>query len=197
MCGIRGRSDASLLIAALALVLAPAIAAAQTQQPAETSEHDFTHSTVTGVLGGVSLQQSQVHPTAGGMIGWTLTRKWTAEASAAWADRANDSTAFRAGMSLRRNLWAERRVSPYLKGGGGLYIETADQSSGGTVTTSNYNFNDPAAVVGAGVSWLLNRRFSLRPEVETFIVWKDSKATAFTSVIALFEWHFERPNVTP
>jgi len=188
---------ARLLAAGLALMLAPAIAVAQTQPPPETSEHDFTHSTITGVLGGVSFQDSQAHPTLGGMIGWTLTPKWTAEASAAWSDRSNDSTAFRASMSLRRNLWAQRRLSPYFKGGGGLYIETADQTSQGTLGTSNYKFNDPAAVVGAGVSWLLNRRFSIRPEVETFVVWKDSKTTAITSVLALFEWHFERSNVTP
>ena len=197
MCGFRRPLTIRFLAAVLGLSLAPAVAMAQTQPPPETSEHDFTHSTVAGVLAGVSFEESKAHPTLGGMIGWTLTRNWAVEVSAAWSDRSNDSIAFGTSLSLRRNLWIGSTVVPYLKGGAGLYIETADQSSGGSIGASNYNFNDPAAVVGAGVAWLLSRRFAIRPEVETFIVWKDSQATAITSVVALLEFHFDQPRITP
>jgi hypothetical protein len=196
MCRFRRPSSVSLLAAVLGLMVAPAISMAQTQPPPETSEEDFTHGTVAGVLGGVSFQESQAHPTLGGMIGWTLTSKWAVEVAAAWSDRVNDSIAFGTSLSLRRSVWTSRGVAPYLKAGAGLYIETADQSEG-TIATSNYRFNDPAAVVGAGVSWLLSRRFAIRPEVETFIVWKDGRTTAITSVVALLEFHFDQPRITP
>src|SRR5688572_15736237 len=151
MCGIRRLSSVKLLAAVLGLALAPAIAVAQTQPPPETSEQDFRHGTVAGLIAGVSFEESRAHPTLGGMIGWTLTGRWAVEVSAAWSDRANDSNAFGTSLSLRRTWLFGNAVAPYVKGGAGLYIETADQSSDGNLGTGNYRFNDPAAVVGAGV----------------------------------------------
>jgi hypothetical protein len=210
MRAIRRTSWTGLVAASVGLLLVPVYAAAQAPPPPVTDEHDFTHCSVVGVLTGVSIANAKSSSTFGGMVGWPVTGRWGLEASAAWSDRPDDGSAFGAGLSIRRNLRAGESVMPYVKAGAGIYIATIDSSRGTPpefyrhrfgrngvgIDESRRTFSDPALVLGGGVSWLVTRRFAIRPEVETLIVRGGSRTTAVTSIIARLEYHFEEPRIT-
>jgi hypothetical protein len=207
---MRANLRLSLLgLVAAALLLAPALSAAQTPAPV-TGEHDFSHCSIVGILSGAQLAPSEAGPVLGGLVGWPLTNHLGLELAAGWSDRSNDGSAFQAGMTLRRNLGAREGVMPYLKAGAGVHVATVDTGRGtppefyrrrlgpgdGPIAGSRHTFVDPAVVLGSGISWFIGRKFAVRPEVEAFIVRGDSRTTVVTSVVARFEYHFEPMRIT-
>lgn len=184
------------------LLLVPAAVEAQ-------SAPDFTRCTTANLLGGVAFTSEDQTALFGGAIGWELAPRFAIEATTRWLVPKNGADAFAVTFTAQTPLVSRRTVVPFVSGGMGVYIASFESDStavpefyrhrmaepGASGTTER--FTDPAVVFGGGVSIFATRNVSIRPEVETIWVRRDSMNHFVTSVSVRFAYHFELHRVTP
>lgn len=166
--------------------------------------------TTLAALGGVSAAAGDTGILIGAASEWALTRRVSLQGKAGWFDRGPGSDFFSATINVVGVVAQVERTEAFVKAGLGVLAASLDTSRGAPPSfygrrigsaspgqRSDFDFTDPAAAIGAGFAVQLNRSFSLRPEVETLIAWRQSHAFTATSVALHLAYHFERHIVTP
>jgi hypothetical protein len=188
----------------LVLMCWPALALAQGANPGG-SETSFL-----GGFVGVASAEPAESLTAGAAAGWRISPWVTAEGRMSWIDRPSGQQMFTGGFSALLTFPVEGRARPFVRGGFGLYSASfrvpADMSTvpafyqprlvgdpGGGFRT----FNDPAVITGVGVKMISGRSFSWRPEVETFLVFRESRTFFVATASVQFSFHFEAQTPNP
>ena len=193
-------------LVAVGMALWPALAVAQTR-PAQTGGQEC--SLLGGNVGGASAEPTQ-SLTVGAAAGWRFTPRIATEARMSWIKRPPGQHALTAGLSALVNFRAGSRAQPFVRAGFGLYTATFDLPYNVDVAPAFYRrrfqsdpgggfqtFIDPAVIMGAGVQVMSGRSFSWRPEVETFLVFRDSRAYFVATASVQFSFHFEPHRQTP
>jgi len=165
---------------------------------------DLRHGTTLNVLAGGTFSSEAQQPVFGGAFGWELKPRFHIETTMKWFVPDNGAEGFSAIVTAQVPLTTLSRVVPYLSAGAGASRATFDLSSSevpafyrnrvedvGSVESSHKTFVDPAIVFGGGVSFFPTRHLSLRPEVETMMVWDAGKTYFTTSVAVRLAYHFE------
>jgi hypothetical protein len=159
--------------------------AAQDGLPAHTWSRGTTLSASVGAASAPSANGAL----AGVGIGWEVTPRFGIEGEAAWLDRPGDSEAFAAALTAQFRLRGLQPVSPYVKGGVGMYRLSLD--------VPRATFTDPSAVVGGGVRLFATRHLAFRPEVQAMVVARDAGRQVVTAIAVHVEYHFEDHVITP
>lgn len=140
--------------ATCAATLAPTIAAAQEGLPA----HIWSRGTTLSASVGAASASPGTGALAGVGVGWEVTPRFGIEGAAAWLDRPGDSAAFAAALTAHFRLRGLQTISPYLKGGIGMYRLS--------LAAPRATFTDPSVVVGGGIRLFATKHLAFRPEVE-------------------------------
>jgi hypothetical protein len=190
---------------AVVVVLCPAAAGAQPG----TAPTGKECSLLGGYIGAASAEPTE-SLTAGAAAGWRFSPWVATEARMSWIKRPPGQQALTAGLSALVNLRAGSRAQPFARAGFGLYSASFDLPYNLEAVPAFYRsrlegdpgggfqtFNDPAVILGAGVQVMTGRSFSWRPEVETFVVFRDSRAYFVATASVQFSFHFEPHGVTP
>jgi hypothetical protein len=184
--------------AMLIVLLAAPPAAAQSLQPVD---HQWSHGTTLGLVGGVGTTSDATGAVLGGSIGWEFTPRVGLDATATWLDRQTGASAFSAALSVHAGLPTLPRLAPYVEGGFGMYIATFDPSEGGTIPpfyadrmsgALSQTFVDPAFAAGAGFDLFRSRRVAVRPLFGALIAFRDGDAYTVGTFTVRVEYHFER-----
>jgi hypothetical protein len=183
---------------AIAVMTVATTAAAQTAVAGQPSA-------ALGISAGAAANGDGTQLTLGASAGWTL-RSWVAaEARMSWFDRPAGDDALAASLSARLRLRTASGAIPFVKAGLGLHVGSF---AGGPGTpeffqrrlrnqSGQQTFRDPAFVAGAGVDVKASRRFAVRPEIESMIVWRDGRSYVVTSLSMQLSVLFEPHNITP
>ena len=184
--------------------LAPAVSAQELVRPGE-----WSHGTTLSGFAGMAIDSTHSGPAIGGLIGYEVSPRLTIEGGGSWTDFGEGATAFAGAVKARVRLWGQRTVDPFVTGGVGFYRTSFDRTS--QVAPGFYrrrlrtppgavgqiSFTDPALVAGAGMNIFVTRHFAVRPDIETFIVLRDSRSHVVTSLSVHAVFHFESHPVTP
>jgi len=190
---------------AVAMMCWPALALAQPGTVPTGNECSF----LGGYVGAAAAEPTQ-SLTAGAAAGWRFSPRISTEARMSWIKRPAGQQALTAGLSALMNFRAGQREQPFLRAGFGLYSATFDVAYNVGAAPTFYRrritgdpgggfqtFNDPAVIMGAGVQVMSRRSFSWRPEVETFLVFRDSRTYFVATASVQFSWHFDPTRTTP
>ena len=170
---------------------------------------EWSRGTTLSGFAGLATDGDRSGPVIGGVAGYEITPRLTIEASGSWLEFGDGVDAFAGAIKLRARLSGQRTVDPFVLGGVGFYRASFDRPS--SVAPGFYrnrlrapgtglgdtSFTDPAVVVGAGVNFFVTRHFALRPDVESFIVFRDGRSLAVTSLSLHAVFHIESHPVTP
>ena len=182
-------------------------ALAQTQEVVRPAE--WSRGTTLSGFAGLATDGDHSGPVIGGLAGYEITPRLTIEGSGSWLEFGEGADAFAGAIKLRARLTGRRTVDPFILGGIGFYRASFDGASAAApgfygnrlraraTRLGDVSFTDPAAVVGAGVNIFVTRHFALRPDVESFIVFRDGRSLAVTSLSLHAVFHFESHPVTP
>jgi len=170
----------------------------------------------TAVVGEAGLSQDATNNNGwwGGMALWQPTHRVGMAVSGRWLDAGPAASAFAADISTEIGLVSpSSRQVPYVRVGVGAYRATFDLADArqpaampnfyyrrlGSESSISHRqtFMDPMFVVGAGIDVPLNRRLSVRPDVRSMWVVRDSHAYQVVLVGVQFEYHIEEHPVTP
>lgn len=187
------------IVVALAIVAPAATAYAQARGAVEPS-------TVLGVSAGTALTGDGADVMAGATAGWRLGSRVAGEARMTWFDGAGGDDTVAATLSARVFFRTSTDASPFVRAGMGMHM--ASFSAGQSempeffrrrlrAPGAQQTFRDPAVVVGAGIDVRASRRFAIRPEIESMIVWRGGHRYVVTSASMQFSVLFERNNITP
>lgn len=184
----------------LAALLTPSAARAQTAPPPDVWRHGATAT----VGAGVASASSDVSGQSSASIGWEIASHVTVEGTAFWLERANGGDAYAGTLSLQANLSAPHRGVPFVEAGFGMYHAAFDTTRGelpsfyrDRLPTSTRaagvraTFNDPATLLGAGVSVFVTPHLALRPEAAVLLVTRNSQSYPVTTVTIRAVYHFE------
>ena len=166
--------------------------------------------TTLAALGGFSVAAGDTGYIIGAASEWALAPRVSLQGKASWFDRGPGSEFFSATINVVGVVARAERTEAFVKAGLGVLAASLDTSRGmppsfygrriGSPSPgqrSAFDFTDPAVAIGAGIGVQLNRSFSLRPEVETLVAWRQSHAFTATSLALHVAYHFERHIVTP
>jgi hypothetical protein len=147
---------------------------------------------------------------AGGAAGWEVTPRFGVEAAASWLDRPGADEAFAAALTAHTHLRGLRAVSPFLRGGVGLYRVTFDANArdvpdfyrrrmgaAGAYVRAGRSFTDPSLIAGGGVNVFVSRHVAFRPQIEAIVVRRQSRSHVVTAVTMQVAYHFEEHIITP
>lgn len=194
-----------VMIVAIAAGWPASSAAQEVVRPGE-----WSRGTTLSGFAGVATDGDRSGPVIGGVAGYEITPRLTIEGSGSWLEFGDGVDAFAGAIKLRARLSGQRTVDPFVLGGVGFYRASFDRPS--SVTPGFYrnrlrapgpgglgdtSFTDPALVVGAGANVFVTRHFALRPDVESFIVLRDGRSLAVTSLSLHAVFHIESHPVTP
>ena len=197
-------ANRSPLLVAVFLLASSVGATAQPAPPGNV----WSHGTTIDVFAGGASASGNAGPVVGGAAGWELTPWLGVEGNLTWLKTFGDAEAFTTAVNARAHFLTNRAVSPYLRGGFGLFRtsfdssltdvpdfyrrRTADTSQG---FDSSYRFTDPAWVVGAGLTVFRSRHVAIHPAAEAIVVRRDGQSYVVTSMTVHFSYHFElHPN---
>ena len=193
-----------ILIVAIAAGMPAYGAAQEVVRPGE-----WSRGTTLSGFAGMATDGDHSGPVIGGVAGYEITPRLTIEGSGSWLEFGDGVDAFAGAIKLRARLSGQRTVDPFVLGGVGFYRASFDRASSvapgfyrnrlrapGTAL-GDTSFTDPAVVVGAGVNFFVTRHFALRPDVESFIVFRDGRSLAVTSLSLHAVFHIESHPVTP
>jgi hypothetical protein len=194
---------AGITAMALTLTLASAAAAQEVVRPGE-----WSRGTTLSGFAGLATDGDHSGPSFGGVAGWEISPRLTIEGSGAWLDFGDGVDAFAGAIKLRARLSGRRTVDPFVLGGIGFYRATFDSPArvaprfygrrlGMPATPGDTTFTDPALVAGAGLNIFVSRHFAVRPDVESFIVFRGRHRLIVTSVALHAVFHIESHPVTP
>jgi hypothetical protein len=170
---------------------------------------EWSRGTTLSGFAGMAVDSQNNGPAIGGLIGYEVSPRLTIEGGASWIEFGQGADAFAGAIKVRTRLWGQRTVDPFVTGGVGLYRASFERAS--QVTHGFYRrrlalpatapgeivFTDPALVAGAGVNIFVTRHFAVRPDVEAFFVFRDSRSHVVTSLSVHAVFHFESHPVTP
>ena len=170
---------------------------------------EWSRGTTLSGFAGMATDGDHLGPVIGGVAGYEITPRFTIEGSGSWLEFGEGMNAFAGAIKLRARLSGRRTVDPFVLGGVGFYRASFDRPS--SVAPGFYrnrlrspgtglgdtSFTDPALVVGAGVNVFVTRHVALRPDVESFIVLRDGRSLAVTSLSLHAVFHIESHPVTP
>jgi hypothetical protein len=170
---------------------------ASAQQMAPSEEH----ATTLNVFAGASSDSSETGVAAGMAMGWEVSPLLALEGSGSWLDRGDGADAFAAAFKIQARMRSLRTAVPFVEAGFGLYRAWFDPNSTAIpefyqdrITATDRTVTDPAFVAGGGVSLMLSRRISLRPEIETMLVRDAGRNYFVTTFAARLAYHFgDRP----
>jgi hypothetical protein len=183
--------------AILLLLLAASPAGAQSLQPVE---HQWSHGTTLGLVGGVGTASDGTGAVLGGSLGWELTPRVGIDGTATWYDRQTGDSSFAATLSVHAGLTRSHALAPFVEGGFGMYIATfdpsettaippfyADRMTGALAAT----FVDPAFLMSAGFDLFRTRHIAIRPTIGAVIAVHDARAYTVGQFTVRAEYHFE------
>lgn len=170
---------------------------------------EWSRGTTLSGFAGMATDGEHSGPVIGGVAGYEITPRLTIEGSGSWLEFGDGVDAFAGAIKLRARLSGQRTVDPFVLGGVGFYRASFDRPS--RVAPGFYrdrlrapgtglgdtSFTDPALVIGAGVNFFVTRHFALRPDVESFIVLRNGRSLAVTSLSLHAVFHIESHPVTP
>jgi hypothetical protein len=164
----------------------------------------WSHGTTLSVSAGAATGSSETGAQVGGTIGWEITPRIAVEGNGTWFDRRNGAEAFAATLAVQAALTRTGPVAPFVEGGFGLYRASFDISRSavpgfyrdrmtpGAIGYSVTNtFTDPAVLVGAGLNVFATPHIAIRPQVEAWIVTRNSQSYVMTAVAVRAAYHFE------
>ena len=198
------------LVTVLILLAATAPSFAQTTSLLIPPGNRWSHGTTLNVFGGGAVSAKDNAPAAGGAFGWELTPRFALEGSGAWIDWGQPSHAFTATMTAHVAVLTPRPLVPFLAAGMGVYH--ASFNAIGANMPSFYRrrlpdlafaagqtmaFTDPSLVGGGGIEMFLSRHWTIRPEVMTNVVMRDSRRFVATTGVVRLAYHFEDHPITP
>lgn len=202
---MRAWTQAAGIAALVGSLTVPALA--QTQEVVRPDE--WSRGTTLSGFAGIATDGDRSGPVIGGIAGYEITPRLTIEGSGSWLEFGDGADGFAGAIKLRARLSGQRTVDPFVLGGVGFYRASFDGGSavspdfyrtrlrGPATRLGDVSFTDPAVVVGAGVNIFVTRHFALRPDVESFIVLRDGRSLAVTSVSLHAVFHIESHPVTP
>jgi hypothetical protein len=168
----------------------------------------WSHGTTLNVFSGGALGGGDRASVRGGAFGWEIRPWFALEGSATWIEWEKNANAFTPAMTAQLGLPMPGRVVPFVTGGVGLYHVSFDrmdverpQFYRGRMTTMNalgsaVTFTDPSVVGGGGVNVFVTRKWTIRPEVLSMIVVRDSRSFVVTMAAVRLGYHFEGHPVT-
>jgi len=170
---------------------------------------EWSRGTTLSGFAGMAMDSEHNGPALGGVIGYEVTPRLTIEGSGSWIEFGDGANAFAGAVKLRARLWGQRTVDPFVTGGVGFYRASFDRPS--NVSPGFYqrrlpmplgapgdtSFTDPALVAGAGMNIFVSRHFAVRPDAETFIVFRDRRSHVVTTLSLHAVFHIESHPVTP
>ena len=170
---------------------------------------EWSRGTTLSGFAGMATDGDHWGPVIGGVAGYEITPRFTIEGSGSWLEFGEGMNAFAGAIKLRARLSGRRTVDPFVLGGVGFYRASFDRPS--SVAPGFYrnrlraqgtglgdtSFTDPALVVGAGVNVFVTRHFALRPDVESFIILRNRRSMAVTTLSLHAVFHIESHPVTP
>lgn len=197
------------LAAAIAVLILPLLAPSVVLAQSGVPRHPWDRCTTAGLLIGAATASSDTGLVAGGGFGWRFAPRLALDVRTAWLDRQQGMDAFAASLTAQAFLAGSSSVAPFLRAGLGMYRTSIDESvvslpdfyarrlRGGSGLGATQAFTDPSVVLGGGVSVFVSRRIALQPEIETTIVFRNSRSYAVTAATIQFAYHFEDPRITP
>lgn len=170
---------------------------------------EWSRGTTLSGFAGMATDGDHSGPVIGGVAGYEITPRLTIEGSGAWLAFGEGVDAFAGAIKLRARLSGRRTVDPFVLGGVGFYRASFDRVSRvspgfyrnrlkpSALALGDVSFTDPALVAGAGVNIFVTRHFAIRPDVESFLVLRDGRTLAVTSLSLHAVFHIESHPVTP
>lgn len=160
------------------------------------------------LFGGLTVSDD-TQSAVGGSIVWELTPRFSLDAGGVWLGVTGDTDTVFGSIGVRYVVTGTRPVTPYVKGGVGLYRTSFPSASfphvpefyrrrmGGMPGSARRTFDDFAVRLGAGIEIYLNRHVSIRPEIEGIGV-TDRRHTRVVPLAGVhLAYHFESHPITP
>ena len=165
----------------------------------------WSHGTRLAVSAGTSSGSSDTGVAVGPAIAWEITPRLSIEGIAVWLDRKDAAMTFAAALMAEVNLGPPYKVGPFVEAGFGLYRSSFDARRetmpsfyrDRMTAGSGAVFTDPAVVLGGGVNLFAARHIAVRPQVDVFIVARDSQQYAVYTASVQIAYHFENHPITP
>ena len=179
------------------LLFAPALAFAQ----ASGSPPSANGASFLGFAAGTATADSTQDWVLGGVGGWRFTQRFGAEGRINWYKRPEGEDTVSASLTAQLHLRAGP-VSPLLRAGAGILVASYDRNQRvppefyrQRMTSAPFRrfwtFNDPVAVFGGGVDIPSGRYVSIRPDVESLIVWRGRRTHTIVTASVQLTIHFE------
>ena len=165
----------------------------------------WSHGTRLAIAAGVSSASSDTGVAVGPAIAWEITPRLSIEGIAVWLDRKDAAVTFAAALMAEVNLGPPYRVGPFVEAGFGFYRSSFDARRetmpsfyrDRMTAGSGAVFTDPAFVLGGGVNLFAARHVAIRPQVDVFIVARDSRKYSVYTASVQVAYHFENHPITP
>jgi hypothetical protein len=185
---------------AMTMICSPSLRAQTVDVP-----NVWSHGTRLAASAGVSSGSSDTGVAVGPAIAWEITPRLSIEGIAMWLDRKDAAVTFAAALLAEANLAPPYRVGPFVEAGFGFYRSSFDARQDTMpsfyrdrmTAGSGAVFTDPAFVLGGGVNLFAARHVAVRPQVDVFIVARDSQSYAVYTASVQVAYHFENHPITP